>query len=277
MSQDKKIPLVEVFGPTVQGEGTVIGQQTYFLRFGLCDYKCTMCDSMHAVDPQLVKAYAKWLTQDEILNAFDVVRKDHTTNWVTYSGGNPCIHDLKYLTATLIGNGWKIAVETQGTFCPDWLFECDVVTVSPKAPGMGEDLELDKLDAFIGKMCIHRGLNLKIVVFDQRDLEVAAMIFERYNRIPYCLKWDQFYLSLGNPFPPGVEIPFEELGLSPGATKPTDWKEFIHEGRPGDMLRTVLLRRYESLLPDVLHHTVLSKVKFLPQWHVLLWGNKQGV
>ena len=67
---DKKLPLMELFGPTIQGEGTVIGQQTYFLRFGLCDYKCRMCDSMHAVDPRLVKANATYLTQAEIFEQF---------------------------------------------------------------------------------------------------------------------------------------------------------------------------------------------------------------
>src|SRR6476661_4406823 len=87
---NKPIPLMEVFGPTIQGEGLVIGQQTYFLRFGLCDYKCVMCDSMHAVDPHRVKANAEWLTQEEILNKLGSIYKPNSTRWVTLSGGNPC-------------------------------------------------------------------------------------------------------------------------------------------------------------------------------------------
>jgi 7-carboxy-7-deazaguanine synthase len=131
----KKIPLVEMFGPTIQGEGAVIGQQTYFMRFGLCDYKCKMCDSMNAVDPLQVKLNAKWLTQLDIYNEFMAFHKEGSTRWITLSGGNPCIHDLTELVLNLNDTGFKFAVETQGTFAPDWLKYCRIVTCSPKGPG----------------------------------------------------------------------------------------------------------------------------------------------
>lgn len=34
-----------IFGPTVQGEGMVIGQKTMFVRTAGCDYQCAWCDS----------------------------------------------------------------------------------------------------------------------------------------------------------------------------------------------------------------------------------------
>ena len=224
-----------------------------------CDYKCTMCDSMHAVDPQRVKANAKWLTQEEIFEALQTHRESqgpHSTKWVTFSGGNPLIHDLDHLVQLLIADNWDIAVETQGTLYEDWVQACDVITVSPKGPGMGEQLEIDKLDAFMDHLRGHQGLNMKVVIFDERDLEVAAMLYERYLLADhhYFNKY-HFYLSLGNPYPPGTPIDF----ASP------------------DVLRHELLERYLSLLADVMKHPVLCNVKFLPQWHVLLWGNKQGV
>jgi len=250
--ETKKIPLMECFGPTIQGEGAVIGLQTYFLRFGLCDYKCTMCDSMHAVDPQSVKAYGKWLTQAEIRYELEKKYKAHSTKWVTFSGGNPAIHDLSHLTRSLQNFGWSVAVETQGSYWNPWLRLADIVTVSPKGPGMGERLDLDTLDAFMDEMRGHRGMNIKVVIFDQRDLEVAAMLWERYwHHLP---KPEQFYLSLGNPNPPG---PFE----------PPNYYD----------MRNGLIERYKSLLQDVQVHPVLSKVKFLPQWHVIVWGNAKGV
>ena len=33
-----KIPVMEVFGPTIQGEGMVIGQKTMFVRTAGCDH-----------------------------------------------------------------------------------------------------------------------------------------------------------------------------------------------------------------------------------------------
>lgn len=36
----RTLPVIEVFGPTVQGEGILAGLATYFVRFGGCDYLC---------------------------------------------------------------------------------------------------------------------------------------------------------------------------------------------------------------------------------------------
>lgn len=253
-SRAKKIPLMEIFGPTIQGEGAMIGVQTYFIRLGLCDYKCTMCDSMHAVDPRQVKAHARYLTQDEIYEEFVAQVEPNTTRWVTLSGGNPCIHDLSVLMGRLTAQGFMVAVETQGTFCPPWLQNAQLVTVSPKGPGMGENLELDKLDDFIQRVVSYgpyTRLALKFVVFDQRDLEVAALLAERYEGV--LLPSIHFYLSLGNPYPPGRD----------------------HNISQAELMAT-LSRKYLELFDDIKNHPVLSNVRFLPQWHVFIWGNAKG-
>ena len=41
-----KIPFLEVFGPTIQGEGMVIGKKTMFVRTYGCDYGCVWCDQL---------------------------------------------------------------------------------------------------------------------------------------------------------------------------------------------------------------------------------------
>jgi len=256
--QEKKIPLMEIFGPTIQGEGAVIGQQTYFIRFGLCDYKCTMCDSMFAVDPRSVMANGERLVQKEIADKFIDFHKPGSTRWITFSGGNPCIHNLTKLVGILGYHQFKIAVETQGTMCPDWLSLCNVVTISPKGPGMGEKLELDKLDNFIARCNVwaferpYFSYNIKVVVFDQRDLEVAASIYDRYMQV---MGSGQFYLSLGNPFPPG----------QPGS-----------DTYPLSQHRATLVGNYLRLFEDIQNNPLLSQMKFLPQWHVFLWGNQKG-
>jgi 7-carboxy-7-deazaguanine synthase len=251
----KKIPLVEVFGPTIQGEGVVIGQQTYFLRFGLCDYKCTRCDSMHAVDPHQVRANAKWLTQQEIANELEAIHLQGSTKWVTFTGGNPCIHDLGELVHTLRSSGWHINVETQGTAAPDWLTYVNLVTVSPKGPGMGEDCNLEVLDEFYASLVkngCHR--TTKIVIFDQRDLEFARMVFERYQ----LWQTGPAYLSLGNPWPPGLDLE--------GAWTPHHHIEAM----------CAALGNYKRLFEDIQTDPILSKTKFLPQWHWFVWGNEKG-
>ena len=49
------LPVVEVFGPTIQGEGELAGVPTAFVRFGGCDYRCSWCDSLFAVLPEDVR------------------------------------------------------------------------------------------------------------------------------------------------------------------------------------------------------------------------------
>jgi 7-carboxy-7-deazaguanine synthase len=58
----RTFPVIEIFGPTIQGEGAEAGLSTHFLRVGGCDYRCSWCDTMYAVDPATVRATARRLT-----------------------------------------------------------------------------------------------------------------------------------------------------------------------------------------------------------------------
>lgn len=253
----KLIPVVEMFGPTIQGEGLVIGQQTYFIRLGLCDFRCKMCDSMNAVDPAQVKANAKWMSELEIFEKFtSETWRANSTKWITLTGGNPCIHSLTNLLTNFRTNGFKIALETQGSEVPKWLHLCNSISISPKGPGMGETQDFEVLDYFVDVIDSTRGLKdvyFKIVVFDQRDLEFAKMVYERYygSKIP-------FYLSLGNPYPPGFNENYDSNHDHFGKHIP------------------VLIGQYKMLFEDIQNDAILSQMIFLPQWHVFVWGNEKG-
>lgn len=267
----KKVPVVEIFGPTVQGEGFMIGERTTFIRFGLCDYKCKMCDSMHAVDPMKVRQNAKWMNPEDIVEELLNVQAPDgqlAAQWVTFSGGNPCIHDLSRLIWTIRGldlthGEIKIAVETQGTFLPDWLHWCDVITVSPKSPGMGEKFERDKFLNFVMTFKHHKGFNVKVVIFSMADMEWAT---EVNNLMVDEGLGDRVYFSLGNPCPPGHPNTEELAELTPD-----------NLGAQDDNLKLKLLRDYRVLTEDFLQMPQFINVKFLPQLHVLVWANKQGV
>ncbi len=53
----KGIPVLEIFGPTIQGEGMVIGQKTMFVRTAGRDYSCGWCDSAFTWDGSAKKRY----------------------------------------------------------------------------------------------------------------------------------------------------------------------------------------------------------------------------
>ena len=255
LNPDKKIPLVEMFGPTIQGEGVLIGAKTTFLRFGLCDYKCKMCDSMHAVDPRRVRDNAEWLTPEEIANRIIPFNKASGTNWITFSGGNPCIHDLWTVVDKAHFEGLRVSVETQGTFAPGWLSDVDQLTISPKGPGMGAAFDMKVFQQFMRSVMVHFDLgtkaSIKVVIFSQADIEFLKEI--NYMAEHYGMK-DRVYASVGN-----VTLPSDD----------EDYNLALH--------RQALLNEMCLNLEDLLKEPSLGNVRFLPQLHVLLWGNRQGV
>jgi 7-carboxy-7-deazaguanine synthase len=178
-------PVIEIFGPVIQGEGAMIGRQTHFVRFGGCDYRCAWCDSLYAVLPEEVRANRVKMTDAAIVARLRELGA--ATPWVTLSGGNPALHRLDGLVAALHAAGYQIAVETQGTRFTPWLRAVDLVTISPKPPSSGMTPDLAQLDRFIALP----GANLKVVVFDDADFQFARTIHARYPATP-------FYLQVGN-------------------------------------------------------------------------------
>lgn len=84
-----KIPVLEIFGPTIQGEGRVIGRKTMFVRTAGCDYRCSWCDSAFTWDGS-AKGDIKLMTAEEIYDELKRIGGD-LFNHVTISGGNPAL------------------------------------------------------------------------------------------------------------------------------------------------------------------------------------------
>lgn len=248
--EEQKIPVIEIFGPTIQGEGSVIGRRTHFIRFGGCDYKCVRCDSMHAVDGDLIKQYATYMTQEEVYEALCKAMGD-ADRMVTFSGGNPALWELGSLVDWLHAAGIAVAIETQGTYYKPWIAKCDVITISPKGPGMGEKFLPEEFGTYMSKLRHHKGLCIKVVVFSAQDLEFAIEVQEICHDMHLA---PPFYLSLGNSHPP----------LTTAALEP-------------DELKLGLLKDAAIMAEEILSNEHCKNMIFLPQWHVLLWGNKQGV
>ena len=236
-----KIPVLEIFGPTIQGEGRVIGRKTMFVRTAGCDYRCSWCDSSFTWDGS-AKDQIKMMTAEEIYDELYRVGGDYF-NHVTISGGNPAlIKGIQELVDLFDEKGIHSALETQGSRFQPWMRQIDDLTISPKPPSSMMKPNLMTLDEVI-EQCVPETLNLKVVVFDDTDFDFARDIHHRYPSIP-------FYLQVGNPYLYG---------------------EYIenHTAR--------LLALYESLVDRVINTSDMNDVYVLPQLHTLLWSNKKGV
>lgn len=239
----RTFPVIEVFGPTIQGEGAEAGRPCYFVRLGGCDYRCLWCDTMYAVDPAEIRAAAEHLDAGQI--AARVRDLGGRVEWVVISGGNPALHELGGVVDDLHAEGLKVAVETQGSVWKEWLGQVDRLTVSPKPPssGMADAVREARFEDFMRsaqESSAWASAVLKIVCFDERDVAWAKGVARRWTE-------PDLHLSAGTPIPPPPDL----------------------AGAVGESFR----RLCESVAgdPDLAHARVL------PQLHVIAWGEERGV
>lgn len=235
------LPVIELFGPTIQGEGALCGQVSHFIRFGGCGFRCTWCDSMHAVDPAQVKKNARRMTYEAVVDEIIGLGAIKTTTWVTLTGGDPVMWDLQNLVYSLRIRGYRTAVETQGALWKSWLPYADFITVSPKGPssGMLDKLDTEILDAYAA-LPEHRRA-FKVVVFNKEDLEFAETLRERYK--------GAFYLTPGTP---------------------------QDEGSSLESVRHHIMANYKWLVEQVLKRPSMHSAIIIPQMHSMLWGRELG-
>ncbi|WP_174612931.1 7-carboxy-7-deazaguanine synthase QueE [Virgibacillus ihumii] len=239
-----KLPILEIFGPTIQGEGMVIGQKTMFVRTAGCDYSCSWCDSKFTWDGS-EKENIKLMEPEEVweeLNRQAGGRFAH----VTISGGNPALLSaLGDFVDLLHENRVTIALETQGSKWQPWFTDIDELTLSPKPPSSGMKTNFFVLDDMITSLQEEQKgtCSLKIVIFDLADLEYAKRVHLRYPNVP-------IFLQVGN----------DDTGNA-----------------DDDQLLRRLVNRYDWLVDQVMDSHELRNVRVLPQLHTYLWGNKRGV
>jgi 7-carboxy-7-deazaguanine synthase len=237
-----KIPVIECFGATIQGEGMVIGQKTMFVRTAGCDYSCSWCDSKFTWDGS-EKEKIRMLTAEEIILELERIGGNNF-NHVTISGGNPALigKGMDEFIDLIHQKGHRVGLETQGSKWQDWFLKIDDLTISPKPPSSLMTTNFEILDSIIQRLTTEKvNFSLKIVVFDDKDFDYAKEIHKRYGNVP-------MYLSVGNP------TPYSE----------------------GNMVNE-LLNRLGWLFDKVIQDHEMNNVRSLPQLHTLIWGNKREV
>jgi 7-carboxy-7-deazaguanine synthase len=113
------VSISEIFGPTIQGEGALIGTPTIFVRSGGCDYRCSWCDTAYAVLPEFSDQWQQMDTQT-ILNKINQLSHGNPL-MITLSGGNPAIQDFSELIHLGQRQGYQFSMETQASIAQPWL------------------------------------------------------------------------------------------------------------------------------------------------------------
>ncbi len=223
---------------SLQGEGSLIGMPSVFVRTSGCNLRCSWCDT----------PYASWspeggeMSVQEIVDA--VVR--HPARHVVITGGEPMLaKDLRQLLALLREKGWHVTLETAGTVAPGGA-QVDLASLSPKLANSTPDAaragaawvekhERTRLQPAVLRQWLEEAADyqLKFVIADAADLDEMQSVIA----------------SIGVPVPP------EKVLLMP-------------EGTSAEVMRS----RYDLLVEACKSHGW----RFSPRLHLELFGNRRG-
>jgi len=125
MNQNNTGPyIIEIFS-SIQGEGSMLGQPTTFIRLGGCNLACPWCDTKESWG----HSGGTRMTTTEIIG----ICKAANIDMVTITGGEPCVSPfLPQLVRELRQNDFIVCLETNATMpTPE---DVDWVVASPKPP-----------------------------------------------------------------------------------------------------------------------------------------------
>jgi 7-carboxy-7-deazaguanine synthase len=115
--------LVSEIFHSLQGEGSLIGVPSIFIRTSGCNLRCSWCDT----------PYTSWQPEGETFSLDQIMEQiaAYPAGHAVVTGGEPMIApEIVALTERLRARGLHVTVETAGTvFAP---VACDLMSISPK-------------------------------------------------------------------------------------------------------------------------------------------------
>ncbi|PID45768.1 MAG: 7-carboxy-7-deazaguanine synthase QueE [Proteobacteria bacterium] len=180
-----QLVISEIFGPTIQGEGALVGKPTVFVRSGGCDYRCRWCDTLYAVEK---KYRPEWQTLSTAAVWERIQTLSPTPILITLSGGNPALQDFAELIATGHAAGYDFAMETQGSIAKSWFSHIDYLTLSPKPPSSGMKTRWELFERCVSLAKTPQAISIKLVIADTADFNWAWDVRQRYPQFNYYLQ-----------------------------------------------------------------------------------------
>lgn len=172
MDNNERIKITEVFF-SLQGESTLAGLPTVFVRLTGCPLRCTYCDTAYAFSG------GEWRTIDDICRQVD----EYATPYVTVTGGEPLAQKncLSLLTA-LCEQGKQVSLETSGSLDISDVDDRVIKVMDLKTPGSGE-VDNNRLENLA---LLQAQDQLKFVITDRGDYIWAKDIISEYGLTGKC-------------------------------------------------------------------------------------------
>lgn len=122
----------EIFGPTIQGEGKLVGTPSIFIRFGKCNMKCEgfnveyetpsgikkcSCDSYYAVDMAFKDQWYK-MSSIDVIKRVEELKPNYNVD-IVITGGEPLLYwqneEFQDLLKYYVTNNYKVTIETNAS------------------------------------------------------------------------------------------------------------------------------------------------------------------
>ena len=217
--KDSPLPIVEIFGNTLQGEGPRL-RPAIFIRTGLCNFTCSGfdchrpdpktgedivgCDTIHAVSKKFKhtwKEYSDFMEIVEVVKEYihpdSDVRQD-----IIITGGEPLLHwnnkTLQQLIEYYISRGHHVTVESNGSRKIEFTREYQrkvQFSLSVKLAISGEPYKKRVNIEALQSILQNANAYFKFVVGPQNWESTKEEIFDILRKIPHYV--DVFLMPLG--------------------------------------------------------------------------------
>jgi 7-carboxy-7-deazaguanine synthase len=157
---------------SIQGEGSLSGVPSVFIRLAGCSLRCRWCDTKYAQNPSAG-------VEMSIKQIIDKVQRQQC-RYVVLTGGEPMVNSqLPVLVKALKKLRKHITIETAGVkFIPD--LPCDLMVISPKTSNSGLKFKKGaKSCNFIKRLIKNYSYQLKFVVDRPADLPEILKFIDR--------------------------------------------------------------------------------------------------
>jgi 7-carboxy-7-deazaguanine synthase len=161
---------------SIQGEGTLAGTPSVFIRLAGCPVGCVWCDTKYAWDAN----EGEELPISEIINR--IIR--WPSRFVVITGGEPMVNpQLADLARALKEQDKHITIETAGIKFIAGLV-CDLMSISPKLSNSGQEKKGPDPFSSIRQLIRRYPYQLKFVVDSADDLPEIKKAVEQIGGVP---------------------------------------------------------------------------------------------
>lgn len=223
---------------SIQGEGSLMGVPTTFVRFFACNLRCSWCDTKYSWS---VRDGGTW----ESLSVLEVAARVQAlgARHVVLTGGEPTLQkELAQLARLLQKREHHLTVETNTTIFPETAVPfIDLWSLSPKLSSAGENyLRYPIIERFLAELGPDQQ-QWKFVIRDDADEQALRDLLSRY---------------------PDFAEKHLPLILQPeGDSAVPDYPSALE--RLAERVRDPFWDRYS--------------VRVLPQLHIIIWGRRRWV